>query len=209
MTRNADKQEARILREEGWSLHKISDHLKCSKSSVSLWVRDIIPAGIHRVNLKNQKLAVEAVKRARDERWRKYRHEAEQEWELLRNNPNFMLGLGLYMGEGSKSEPNVVSLSNCDAKIHLGFLRFLSVVGVPNKELVFAVYAHEPNKSIVEYWAGVLGTEHPQIRMYKALVSKASKRKRRIQPFGTLTIKVRRSTWLRQKIERWMTLAVS
>lgn len=99
-----ERQRARELRAQGWTLQEIADELGVSKSSVSLWVRDVEfePKPRRRTarssNGPNQLRARKEaeIRHMLDEGRRRVRSMTEREF--------LVAGVALYAGEGSKTD---------------------------------------------------------------------------------------------------------
>jgi transposase len=101
--KGSKRSEARKLRAAHLSLKAIAARLKIAKSTASLWLRDMPSApAMARGRHGNKKLGNQSHQRSVEalSRWRR---EADQLWCSYRTEPLFMLGLGLYWGEGSKT----------------------------------------------------------------------------------------------------------
>lgn len=103
------REKARELRLRGMTYDQIQVELGCSKSSISLWVRDL-PKPERRDPSEQAKLASR-------KRWEHEgpRREAEREKTKLAafdevgqltDRELFLIGVGLYWSEGSKSKPH-------------------------------------------------------------------------------------------------------
>lgn len=106
----AERERARELRAQSWTLQEIADELNVSKGSVSLWVRDVefVPKPRNRGHSSQQPHPLHLKKLADIERCRV---EAQQLVGSLSDRDLLMLGIGLYAGEGSKT-PGTVSMAN-------------------------------------------------------------------------------------------------
>jgi hypothetical protein len=192
------------------ALGAIAEQLGVSKSSVSLWVRDIQLSDEQNAALlaKNparngQLLGVRVWSdRCREQRIAAQRHGRE----LARSrDPDFLAGCMLYWAEGSKSR-NAAELVNADPDLMETFLRFLrSCFSVPDERVTFSVNCFLGNgltlDEIQEWWLTRLGL--PQCCLRKAIVNRPSsaskRRKGHVLPYGTARISVH-STFIVQSI---------
>lgn len=195
------KESARLLRAQGKSIADIAKEVGASKSGVAKWVRDI------RLS-KAQKTALRSKSRlARQARWAAFHRQAEEQWPSLSRDPLFMFGLALYIGEGTKTEPNRCKFSNCDPRVHHKFLDFLRSLGVAVDSLKFVIQTHGNLEGSIRFWSEELQIPRAQIQG-SVRVSRSSKRtKAGKQPYGTLHVKYD-NTAFRQKLERWIQLAL-
>jgi hypothetical protein len=144
--------------------------------------------------------------RQRREKWRA---EAVLVWEQLRHDPFFLLGIGLYWGEGGKvrwGSSARLALSNSDPgllRVWVGWCRrYLPDVPVYSELTVHDTCNVEGAR---QFWERVLNIPVTSVTI---AVSVASKRKRNSLPNGTLKVRVGRGSveWL-TKILTWIELA--
>ena len=143
----------------------------------------------------------------RDQRQQRWRAEALSLWEQWRHDPLFILGVGLYWGEGEKTSCNKrLALSNADPKLLRTWLRWCSRF-VPGVRLNFWLCIHD-NADLEEaraFWRRELNVE---ITWTSVAVSRASKRRRRSLPQGTVKVSLGRGSleWY-TKMLVWLGLA--
>lgn len=180
------REEARRLRgEKGLSLKEISEVLSVSKSSVSLWVRDIklTDEQISKLSEKCLSYKGDHSKFANDHRNKriKYREEGAKKIE---NIDLFLCGCLLYWAEGSKKR-NMVAFSNTDVNMLKLFVRFLLECfdGISANDIKVGISCYLSNnikqEEIEKYWLSELGlpkeslyktsivTKHPMSKGYK------------------------------------------
>lgn len=213
--KSAEKQTALALRAQGLSYNDILKETGVSKSTLSLWLRDIPLTNEQIAQLENkisagrEKFSRNERKR-RDIRWGDYHLEAEEEYELLSLNPQFMFGLALYIGEGSKTNQNGLCLSNCDPRVIRKGLEFFRAIGIPARSMRCAIHLH-PGLCVntaERYWQGVTGLASTNFQKTTVALSQAStSRKGNVQEYGTCHIKASH-TKIRQKLSRWMELVL-
>ena len=211
-----EKQRARELRGLGWSYNDILKEVGVSKSTLSLWLRDIplteeqIAALACKFRAGREKF-IHTMRVRRDTRWAGYHREAEAEYATLSQDPTFMFGLALYIGEGSKTKQNDMYITNCDPRVIQKGLEFFLKIGIPYTSLRCAIHLH-PGLSIEgaeNRWRGVTGLPETQFHQTSVALSSASGGKKgNIQVYGTCQIGASH-TEIRQKLGRWMTLALT
>ncbi len=143
-------------------------------------------------------------------RWAEYHWEAEQEFERLSQDADFMFGLALYIGEGSKTSGNQLCLTNCDPRVIRKGMRFFEKIGGTRSIMRVAIQVHPGlSKEAAEaFWREVTGLPSGQFHVTREAVSRASScTKGNLQIYGTCQIRAN-STKLRQKVTRWMELAL-
>lgn len=103
------RDRARELRLQGWTYDQIQVELGCSKSSISLWVRDL-PKPERREPTEQAKLAArkrwEQELAVRDEGRQRTKAKAAQEIGELSDRELFITGVALYWAEGTKDKPH-------------------------------------------------------------------------------------------------------
>lgn len=211
-----EKQRARELRHQGWSYNDILKEVGVSKSTLSLWLRDIplteeqIAALACKFRAGREKF-IHKMRVRRDTRWAEYHQEADEEYVLLSRDPEFMFGLALYIGEGSKTSQNSLCIANCDPRVIQKALEFFLKIGVPYSSLRCGLNLH-PGLSIEAaevYWQEVTGLSKTQFHRTSTAVSRASGGKKgNLQVHGTCQISASH-TKIRQKLGGWMTLALT
>lgn len=144
------REKARELRLQGWTYDQIQVELGCSKSSVSLWVRDLPKPERKRTPEEASAIARrdwEVTMRLRDEERQRSKEAARQAVGELSARELFLLGVGLYCAEGSKGKPydrrENVCFVNSDPGMIQVFLAWLDLLGVERERLRFAVMIHE------------------------------------------------------------------
>lgn len=200
-----ERDLARKLRlEEGAAINEIARRVGVSKSSVSLWVRDIEltadqrEALLQRNPAYNRQLSGWTKMAAR----RRAEREAFQEDGRRRarlREPGFVAGCMLYWAEGSK-ERNQLQFSNADPVMARFFVDFLKkYFGLSGDEIRITCHLYadhlEHQTAIEQHWLDELGL--PPTSLRKSVVnvySKYSQRKRVGNlPFGTCRVVVSRT----------------
>ncbi|QNP72231.1 hypothetical protein IAG44_24325 [Streptomyces roseirectus] len=209
------KARARELRLQGWTYDQIQVELGCSKSSISLWVRDL-PKPEHKKRTHEESSAIakrgwEAKLRLRDEERQRTKQSAAQEVGQLTDRELFLLGAGLYWAEGSKSKPYArrerVTFINSDPDMITVFLDWLALLAVEPEHLRFAVHIHETADvaRAEQFWADHVGVE--RTTFLKTTLKKhipSTNRKNIDEGYhGCLRIDVRSGTELYRRIEGW------
>jgi hypothetical protein len=158
-------------------------------------------------NSKRGLAGVQKIMENRKERREQWRAEAKALWEQWRGDPFFILGTGLYWGEGRKClNPPRLGFSNSDVNMLRVWLRWCQrfMPGVP---LVYYLHLHdhcEPDAAR-RYCKAQLGVD---VDWWGTAVSRASKRMRNTLPHGTLNVRVGRGSveWY-TKMLVWLELA--
>jgi transcriptional regulator with XRE-family HTH domain len=205
-----ERERARWLRrEQGLSIKAITAALGVSSSSVSRWVRDIDLttdqlAVLQAANpiLNGQRTGTErSSAKARARRIAAQQHGREL---AARGDPLHQAGCMLYWAEGARSR-NQVAFTNSDADMVARFLEFLRrCYDVTDDRLALSVNVHLGNgltlAEIERWWIDRLGVPTSCLRQAMVNnVSRASQRKRRTLPYGTVRLAVC-STFIVQSI---------
>ncbi|MEV5874461.1 hypothetical protein AB0L75_09580 [Streptomyces sp. NPDC052101] len=160
------RDRARELRLQGWTYDQIQVELGCSKSSISLWVRDLPRPERKRTPEESAAIARkgwEEKLRIRDEGRTRTKEEAKQAIGNLSTRELFLLGVGLYWAEGGKDKPydrrENVTFVNSDPGMIEVFLAWLDLLQVERDRLRFTVMIHETADvgAAERYWADFVG----------------------------------------------------
>ena len=215
------RDRARELRLQGWTYDQIQVELGCSKSSISLWVRDL-PKPERRDPSEQAKLAGrkrwEHELAVRDKERQHTKAAAAAEVGTLSDRELFLLGVGLYWAEGTKDKPydrrENVTFVNSDPGMIEVFLRWLDLLGVERGRVRYSVMIHETAdvEGAEQYWATLTGADRTAFN--KTTIKKHNPktiRKNVGESYrGCLVVKVLRSAELYRRIEgAWYGIVLS
>ncbi|MGW5326242.1 hypothetical protein [Streptomyces sp. NPDC004014] len=165
-TKDDLREKARELRLQGWTYDRIQVALGCSKSSISLWVRDLPKPERKRSREEASAIARkgwEATLRIREEERQHTKGAAKRAVGDLTPRELFLVGVGLYWSEGAKDKPydrrENVAFVNSDPGMIKVFLAWLDLMEVDRERLRYAVMIHE-NADVPgaeQYWAALVG----------------------------------------------------
>ncbi len=204
---------SRKLRMKGYSINQISRDTGYSKSSVSLWTRDIVLTSEQRSRLSEKGRSVESIERRRMSRLKNENTKrrlvidlAKSDYSSISKEELKIIGTILYLGEGAKTKKNVVSVANSDPAVILIMLRFFrEICGTLEKKFRLQIHTHEHSdiKEVERYWSRI--TKIPTSQFYKTYVkaSSASLNKRHTLKFGTVDLSINDTTTL-LKILGWI-----
>ncbi|MFI9544940.1 helix-turn-helix domain-containing protein [Streptomyces sp. NPDC052016] len=206
------RARARELRLQGWTYDRIEAELGCSRSSVSLWVRDLPRPERKRTPeaaAANARRGWEAKLRIRDEERQRTKAAAKQAVGDLSPRELFLVGVGLYWAEGGKDKPyerrENVTFVNSDAGMIEVFLAWLDLLGIARERLRFSVMIHETADvtGAEEYWAGLVGADRSQFNKttLKKHNPKTARKNIGESYRGCLAIKVLKGADLYRRIE--------
>src|ERR1700683_3559654 len=160
VARFADKLRAIQLRKEGYSYKYISEVLKVSKSTLSDWLITIpytpnnetverigkarAASGRVKTEIKQASILEAAI-------------EAKRQFGKVSQRDLFMLGLGLYIGEGSKTA-EITRFVNSDPRVVNLMIRwFVKALGLPRKNLRIRLHLYPDcnEKQSLQYWSKI------------------------------------------------------
>lgn len=190
-----DRERARELRRLGWSYKKIVEELGVSKSSVSLWVRDI---ELTPEQIENNKVIVrvfgDANKGAQHNRCvaleqrRAYQQAGREKAKEM--SKLHIIGCMLYWAEGTKQR-NTLEFVNADPHMMSVFVRFLrEELSVADADFKLRVHVHNADR-VVEtenYWLELLRL--PREVLIKTYVKKGSKTRQNRLENGVCGVRV-------------------
>ena len=152
-----EREEARLLRAEGWTMPDIALKLGVSRSSVSLWTRDVpFTAGPRRFVRPRQPNALE---RRKAGEIAEMLEEGRQRIGQLSDRDLLVAGTALYAGEGAKTDRQVL-FANSDPRMIVGFMTWLRrCIGVEQSRLRVRLYLHEglDLATATQYWSDLTG----------------------------------------------------
>ncbi|MEU3516387.1 hypothetical protein ABZ770_14045 [Streptomyces sp. NPDC006654] len=208
------RARARELRLQGWTYDRIEAELGCSRSSVSLWVRDL-PRPEPRYTPEEQRALMQeglAKRRAADDEERKKtKSSARREIGEMTDRELFMAGVALYWAEGSKSKPydrrERVVFVNSDPGVIRVYLAWLDLLEVDRGRLGFRLLIHESADVATahRFWAGIAEIDpgvfaRPTLKKHNP---KTVRKNTGDDYHGCLVISVSRSAHLYNRIEGW------
>jgi len=171
------REKARALRREGKSVKYIQKALGVSSSSVSRWVKSVELTEEQKQALRDASggdrralVGEEALAKRREraeQRWKQAEEEAEKQWPELVKDPLFGIGLGCYIGEGTKGN-GVVTICNSDLFVVKNFIEFSRLIGADIDRMRLTVHmAYDPTpeqrKAVLEHWLAGLGVSPSQL----------------------------------------------
>lgn len=211
-----DKSKAQELRKQGLSYKEILTEIHVSKSTISLWCRDILLTEEQRIRLLSKKqfgqrkgslVAADNKRRARIERTAKIKKDAKKTLGKLSKRDKFVTGIALYAAEGNKSDGKA-GFSNADPKL-IKFMTdwFMAFAKVPMEKMRGAIWLHEglSEKNSKKFWSNLINLPFDQFhKTYIAKVKSNSKKIRKnIHQYGVFQIRFSDSA-IHRKIMGWI-----
>jgi len=207
------KLKARQLRLEGKSIREIERELQVARSNVSNWVRDVELTKVQLDELALRSHSKITIEKRRESRLKNeaalrmpYILEGRKDINQLESVDLFMLSLGIFMGEGGKTNRGSIQLSNTDPRIIQIFVKFLlNDCGFQIQKLHghVGIHRHLNRKAAEMYWSKISGIPLSQFMKTTYQHSKRGKGERDKLPYGTFSIVVH-DTKKRIKLEGWI-----
>src|ERR1700733_6790308 len=217
------RAKARDLREQGLDYEEIVAKLGVSKSSVSLWVRDLPrPPGLSYEECC--KRSAEGVQRywdaerpIREARREAIRAAAAAQITQINDREILIAGAIAYWCEGAKNKPyrrsDRVTFLNSDPALIKFFLRFLEAADIGREDLVYRVQIHETAdvEAAQRFWLDVTQANPSQFRRptLKRHNPKTVRKNTGGDYHGCLRVDVLRRSALYRQIEGWATAAMA
>ncbi|MFI0763427.1 hypothetical protein ACH4TQ_00645 [Streptomyces sp. NPDC021218] len=209
------RARAREMRLRGMTYDRIQLELGCSKSSISLWVRDL-PKPDRPPRTREEASAIakrgwEATLRQREIERQRTKLAAAREVGKLTGRELFLVGVGLYWSEGSKSKPHNpterATFINSNPDMIQLYLAWLSLLGVEPERLRYRVMIHESAQvaDAERYWAELIGVDVTTLeRTTLKKHNPKTVRKNVGEGYrGCLVVRVLKSADLYRRIEGW------
>ncbi|MBY0310163.1 hypothetical protein K2Q16_03400 [Patescibacteria group bacterium] len=164
MKSQAKKLQAISLRQKGKSYSEIGSELSLSKSTLSGWLQkvSVSPSKSFAIKQKATLIRVEKIRAVKSKkkqlRLGSVLERVSSDIEKSENHL-FIAGFYLYWGEGTKTAPYTVSLTNSDPAIINCFIEWLLLLGVAKVDLrvKLHIYSDQNEKSLQKYWSAVTG----------------------------------------------------
>jgi len=175
------KLKAQFLRKKGLSVKEIQKKLRVSRSSVSLWVRDIqlSKKQLERLYLNKKTgalrgsiIGAKKKQREREDLTRKLITEGRKEVGNISTRDRFIAGIVMYFAEGDKKDGHI-GFCNTDPNA----IRFMvdwirKFCNLPKEKLRGALYIHDDldEKKAKKYWSELTGI--PLTQFTKSYIAK-------------------------------------
>jgi Homeodomain-like domain-containing protein len=168
----AERQQARQLRRAGLPLAEIAERIGVSKSSVSLWVRDVeFDTPVARV-VRGRRRDPNALQRRKQGEIDRLLEEGRARIGRLSEREFLVAGVALYAGEGSKRDGSVV-FANSDPRMVAFFCSWLRhCFEVDESRLRVRLYLHQELDlaAAIAFWSELTGIPASQfVKPYRAV----------------------------------------
>ncbi len=167
------KEKALEMRKRGMSYSQIRAVVKVSKSSLSLWLKDmpLSKERIYELGARNQR----RIENCRNTKAKKKQDRLDEVYKKvskdigsLSSREIFLCGLFLYWGEGSKTSYTAVEITNTDPsmlKFALIWFRNLGI-DIGKIKVKLKIYKDTDREKETLFWLETLGVERHQFRFY-------------------------------------------
>ncbi|WP_069174410.1 hypothetical protein [Streptomyces griseus] len=209
------RAKARELRLQGMTYDQIQVELGCSKSSISLWVRDLPKPERSRSAVEQARIAGrlrwDHELAVRDAERQRTKAAAQKDVGAMTDRDLLLLGATLYWAEGSKDKSydrrETVTFINSDPGVIEVYLAWLALVGVDPDRLRYRLMIHETAdvRAAERYWADLVGVD-PSAFQRTTLKKHSPKTVRKNVGDGyrgCLIIRVSQGAELYRRIEGW------
>ena len=215
MAKTREREQAQALRKAGSSINTIAKQLQVSKSTVSVWCRDI--------ELSKQALAKlekssghrsasallafsESKRQARSKATKNNERLGRKMVGKLSKRDVVCVGLGLYWGEGYKRGNREFGFTNSDPDMIIFYIKWLQYVfKITEADLILRVSINSQHKNRIKdvesFWSNI--TRVPLSQFTKSSLIKTSSKKQFSnfnEHFGTLRVKVRLGSDYREQV---------
>ncbi|ANS65766.1 hypothetical protein SLINC_3542 [Streptomyces lincolnensis] len=208
------RDRARELRLQGWTYDQIQVELGCSKSSISLWVRDLPKPERKRTREEASAIARrgwEATLSKRERERQQTKQAAATAIGDLSERELLIAGVALYWAEGTKDKPHArrerVIFVNSDPNMIRLFLAWLDLVEVERDRIRYHVMIHESAdvESAEAFWADLVQADRSTFgkTALKRHNPKTVRKNTGENYRGCLALTVRQSSDLYRRIEGW------
>lgn len=209
------KKKAYALRKAGFSYSDISLKTDIPKSTLSNWFSGLpYKPNKYTINKigKARIASAKKKKEIKNSSIARAKKIARKDIGVISRRDLFMVGLGVYMGEGTKTS-NVIRIVNANPQIiRLGVRWFKEVIGLKNENLSMRMYLYPDSneRECLKFWMGVTGL--PKKNFLSTQIDtrgdKKSTKKSKLQ-FGTVHLGVKSNgdkdfgVFLFRRIEAW------
>lgn len=215
MAKFKEKIEAQQLRKKGLSIGAIATNLGVSKGTVSIWCQDVVLTQKQADRLtqnsisaghKGRMIGAAMNHKKKQDMMSNCKKKASETVSQMTERDLLMLGIGLYWGEGTKSDRSALAIVNSDPEIILVMKKwYKKMFNVEDQEFmprIFINEIHRPRiKKVVEFWSSLLALPIEQFGNQVFLKIKQKKIYENYDSYyGILSLQVRKSTRLKYEV---------
>lgn len=203
------------LRKSGKSYNKISKTVGVSKSTLSNWLSgkswsNSITIRLAKENRETSYYSLIKFSKLRHlekvKRYKIYRVEAAKDFDRLKSNRLFLVGVAIYWGEGDKTYKGKVAVINSDVnllKLIASFYR--KILNIPEEKIRAGLFIYEDidEEKAIEFWSSKLGLNKDQFIKTQVLPSRSRRTKNKVQYgmcnvyFSSVEINIKMKEWIK------------
>jgi len=220
MTKLSQKNKVITLRRKGYSYSLIQEKLGVPLGTLSYWLKDVPfapnSASRRRINEGRQKTNA-ARTYAKENSIRESRAKAFKDIGKLSRRDIFMVGIGLYIGEGAKTI--CTGVINSDPRVIVFAIRwFKEVCGLENKHFVINIHVYPDidADTCLAFWSSITGIRLEQFGKTQVDNRQGKKMAKRGKlRYGTAHLRVKSlgekkfGVFLQRRIAAWMERVLS
>lgn len=195
MAKLKQREVAIKMRKAGESYSVIQKRISVSKSTLSLWLREIPLTESRLRELRD--FNVVRIEKTRQTKLLKKQNRRSLVLEKIKEdfknnkNPLFSEGFYLYWGEGTKTAEYTVALTSSDPSIIKCFIEWLILLGVKRSDMrvKLHIYSDQSKNKIVKFWSKNLELKPAQF--YKTYIKESVTERKTYQGmfgYGTCTV---------------------
>lgn len=215
IAKEKEKRAAIKFRKQGFSYTEILEKVPVSKSTLSVWLKDIGLAQEQKQRFTEKRRLAQVKAR---ETWRNIRvmkeagivASARKEIRKISRRELWLIGIVLYWAEGTKQKPHTVSqkvsFNNSDPKMVLLFNQWVQKICLRKQsDLTYSIYIHRTADRLraQKFWENLLRTRIDKV-YYKSHNPKTNRKNTQADYVGLLRIDVKKSTDLNRIIRGWI-----
>jgi predicted transcriptional regulator len=171
MARRKEKEQAIQLRKRGKSYSEIKELIGVSKSTLSSWLRDYPLSKKDLVRLRDKNpIRIEKTRvtkrKKREARLKLVKERVLKDIGTCDSNSLLLAGFFLYWGEGGKTSPYTISMSNTDPAVLCFFISWLENLGWKRNRIKvrIQIYSDMNYDKELPYWSKMLGVSKSAFR---------------------------------------------
>ncbi len=215
MAKSLEKAKAVQMRRRGMSVKEIAKALNIGRSTASVWLRDVVLTQAQKDRLfermvkaghRGRMRGAQMNREKKQQRIRAAQTKAVEQIPKLTARDVYMLGLGLYWGEGTKAQSSALSFVNSDPRaIDMAMRWFADSFGVSRDRFCPRIFINETHRSreavLLDFWSKRL--DLPKEQFAKTVFLKRENKKiyeNHEVYYGILALRVSKGTNLRHEI---------
>ncbi len=213
-----EKARAVQLRKQGKTYGEIAKQILVSKSTLSLWLRDVEVSAEFLSRIRQKKLDAvkkgwEARRKERIDRTKQITDAAREEVSKFYKQPLWLVGVTLYWAEGHKEKSwrpgALVTFTNMDENTIIIFRNWCrKYMDVSDGDFVYSLYVHATHEmrtlEIKQWWARKLSINPDSIAVYyKKHTTKHVRHNDDDNYHGVCRVRVRKSVDMNRRIASW------